>query len=364
MKNIRTKITDIDDTALRASMKAFGWKKEYPAIQDQDGETVVGHRRLRLAKQLDIEPVIKVQHFKDDAARLELQVVSNIGFAEMTVEDRKKVAQQMATDDPRLTQAEIADVLGVSQKTISQDVGNLYQGINQKPAKTARNPKGAGRPRGGTTKSKAEPKPKPLKEKDPERGRVAGVDVKVEPEIWKIFSEKARKEKKSATIKIAELITADVNPAIELASLSLTAQQKLDLAIKQATRRLEVEIEKRVREENLDWIKRQLDRYNENARHYELIINRRGGIMSRADYRSVLSCLHPDRIQDSDLKRRFGHAFNLFTKLEKAVLNEKESPTKPSDLPKTVDELLKRKAEFQAQKRAMKQTKQSVDIRR
>jgi ParB-like chromosome segregation protein Spo0J len=122
----------------------FGWKKDLPAIQDQDGNTVVGHRRLRLAKQLGIEPIIKSHHFKDDVERRELQVASNVGFSEMTKEDRIKVAQQMLTDDPTLTLEEIAVALEVNKSTISRDLNLIVADATiKKPAKTERNPKGA-----------------------------------------------------------------------------------------------------------------------------------------------------------------------------------------------------------------------------
>ena len=43
---------------------------------------------------------------------------------------------------------QIATQLGVQQGTISKDLANLFQGNKSKPAKTASNPKGAGRPKG------------------------------------------------------------------------------------------------------------------------------------------------------------------------------------------------------------------------
>lgn len=160
---------------------------------------------------------------------------------------------------------------------------------------------------------------------------------------------------------IADEAAAKIDPA----TLSLTAQQKLDLAIKQATRRLEAEIEKRVYEDNLHWIQQMLDMYNTNAKQHEALLrSRTKGIMSRADYRSILSCLHPDRVQDEELKKRYEHAFNLFTKLEKSVLSEQDSPTTTSGLPKTAAEFLKRKAEYTARRAANRAAKHSgVQVR-
>ena len=91
-KNIRA-ITGLDDTELRESLKRFGWHKEFPAIADENDVVLVGHRRIRLAKQLDIEPVIKKVTLgkgdEADAERLKLALISNIGGQPMKPDDRK-----------------------------------------------------------------------------------------------------------------------------------------------------------------------------------------------------------------------------------------------------------------------------------
>jgi hypothetical protein len=56
-KNIRS--TKGDDGELRSSMQQFGWIEEFPAMADENGVVLVGHRRLQIAKELGIEPVIK-----------------------------------------------------------------------------------------------------------------------------------------------------------------------------------------------------------------------------------------------------------------------------------------------------------------
>jgi hypothetical protein len=49
---------------------------------------------------------------------------------------------------------QIAAQLGVAQSTITEDLRNLSIVDKLKPAKTASNPKGAGRPKGSKTKAK------------------------------------------------------------------------------------------------------------------------------------------------------------------------------------------------------------------
>ena len=44
---------------LRESMRAFGWIEELPALRDERGVVLVGNRRLAIATELDIDPVVR-----------------------------------------------------------------------------------------------------------------------------------------------------------------------------------------------------------------------------------------------------------------------------------------------------------------
>jgi DNA-binding CsgD family transcriptional regulator len=176
--NIRTTKV-LDDTALREALRG-GWDKALPAIKDEFDNLLVGNRRMKIALKEGIEPVIKVVKFGTgpdaEAARIRLANVSNIGGAPLTVEDRQRQAERLAKSG--LVQEEIAQMLGVSQSTIRDDLRNFnlvgttkLNEAETRPARTARNPKGAGRPKGsgksngkgGTKATKA--KEKPAKEK-------------------------------------------------------------------------------------------------------------------------------------------------------------------------------------------------------
>lgn len=362
----------LSDSELSISLRG-GWDENLPAIKDEHGNLLVGNRRMAIAKRDGIDPVIKVVTFGDgpeaDAARIRLANVSNIGGAPMTKEDRQRQAVRLY--ESGLTMEAIGDMLGVSHKTISLDLAGVIctKGTNQKPAKTETNPKGAGRPKGSGKKAKAAKETKPVvkkiaapaptKTKD-EKGRVAGVDIKVDPEVWREFNDRARGENKSATTLINELVTGTVSPPIDPSTLSLSAQDKLNIAIKQATRKLEVEIEHRVRQENLKWLQKQLDQYNENAAHYEAVMkSRKGGVLTSAEFKLVWSCLHTDS-RKSVSDERLNKAFNLFSKLEKLILSEAESPTKGAGLPKTATDLMRQKAEYQAQRAAERAAKKGT----
>jgi predicted transcriptional regulator len=146
-------------------------------------------------------------------------------------------------------------------------------------------------------------------------------------------------------------------PNVSREELSLTAQQKLDTAIRQKIRQLDVEFERRVQAE--------IRRYSEEillphvtAREMQAnqIIKTRKGIMTRDVYRLILGCLHPDRLASGnaeELKNRYERAFNAFTKLELVLCNESEVPRSgASALPRTWDEMQKAKEAASARRRS------------
>jgi ParB-like chromosome segregation protein Spo0J len=151
-KNIRS-ITGGDDSELRESMKTYGWHNDFPAIVDENDVVLVGHRRLRLAKQLDIKPVIKKLTLgkgdEADAERLKLAIISNIGFKPMTKDDRKRIAEYLY-GKREWTMEAIAKALNVHTSTIGEDLKEFSpRGKNT--------PKGRGRPKGSRKRSGPQP---------------------------------------------------------------------------------------------------------------------------------------------------------------------------------------------------------------
>jgi ParB-like chromosome segregation protein Spo0J len=110
------------DEELRASMRS-GWLPGHPAIIDERGVVLVGHRRLAIAKELGIEPETMKLRFGDgdagDIERLRVAVQSNLGAKEFSKSDRAEIAKYLA--ERGWTQASIAEALHVAQSTISKD---------------------------------------------------------------------------------------------------------------------------------------------------------------------------------------------------------------------------------------------------
>lgn len=378
--NVRN-ISKIDDTQLKASMRKIGWIQECPAIIDEHGVVIVGHRRLKIAKELGIPPVIDKLTFGDgpsgQAKRLELAAASNLGFAKMDKSARKKIAEQFT--EMGWTQKQIADVLDVDRSTVSDDLKGFV--ASHKPDR----PKG-GRPRksaeqvaaekatkekekADAAKAKEEAKAKAkqehldTKEVDPERGRIAGVDVKVEKAVWTEFNKQAQKQKKSATALISELVTGYVDPEVKPEALSMTAQEKLDAATRQYQKRLDQEFERRVQDE----VKRRVDdivlpHWKKKIDEAQKLYARRKGVMDKATFTKIRACLHTDRLAqlldipvaklDPNLAKRYNEATSLFEGLEKLLLDEKDSPTHIGDVPDNLEEWDKAKREVAAARKA------------
>jgi hypothetical protein len=136
-----------------------------------------------------------------------------------------------------------------------------------------------------------------------------------------------------------------INAVIDITPdmLSMTAQQKLETAIRQHKQKLAAQYRLDVVAEAKEFlattIGEQLRKEQKEARR---IMESRKGIMKREAYRKILACLHPDRINqfitDPKLRQAYDEAWHLFRALEKLLLNEKESPTEFIGIPKTVAE--------------------------
>jgi hypothetical protein len=141
---------------------------------------------------------------------------------------------------------------------------------------------------------------------------------------------------------------AGTPPAVRREDLSETAQSKLDRAIKAEVKRLQGEFARAVHEQSKkdadefiksmhpDW-RRKIDFAN------SFKLSREGAYpFTRDEFKKILTCLHPDRIQDDALKARFADAFGTF-KSKESVLVMPEPPTGGPDFPTTADDLIKRR---------------------
>lgn len=372
--NVRLDVSD--DSELRESLATFGWHPELPAIQDEHGVTLVGNRRMRIAEELGIKPVIRPLSFgagsEADAERVKLALVSNLGSAPLTPRDRKRIAEHLF-GERGWTMQRIGEALGVSQRQISSDLEGL-EVTSKPPRPKGGRPKGSGKstvsgdtekrvgvsakPKGGA-KSKGGPKPKdsPVRDRAREVVRAAMMETGGLVDLTKLAKESgvSHSTLKNAVIAERARVEALQEPPVDVNTLSISAKEKLDIAIRQEKKKLQVEFEDAVRAE----VKRRLDDsimpgYQKRLDEYNRVIKARKGIMKRAMFKKILACLHPDRVQDVALKGRYEEAFVEFSKLEIVLCDEKEMPTNAFNVPKSAaewEELKRRATEARRAKR-------------
>jgi hypothetical protein len=150
----------------------------------------------------------------------------------------------------------------------------------------------------------------------------------------------------------------------QLNTLSLTAQQKVDAAIRRQTPKLQNEFDQCLQQSLKEALETTvLPSLRKREQRAFLIERTRRGIMNRATYRKIWACLHPDRVLDVELKERYAEAFNLFQKLEVVLLNEKEDPSPAPAMATTYEELRALRLKAQEERRAKRSTGKSVGVR-
>jgi ParB-like chromosome segregation protein Spo0J len=343
--NVRD-IAGLNDDELRASLKAAGWNKLLPAIKDEHGEVLVGHRRLKIAAEENIDPVIEVHTFGSgpdaDNDRMQLAIVSNTGAAPLTAQDRKRHAERMYSGG--MTMETVGRVLGVSQKTISLDLANYTQGINQKPTKTASNPKGAGRPK-GKPKTRAERAPKAI-EREEKVAVLMDAGLPAAKIAERVGLGVRAVNQAMEHVQIKREAEAEIDPS----TLSITAQEKLATAIRQHQRKLDAAFEQRVLEEcrrRMDEIT--LPHWKKQIDQAKKLYANRSALMSKELFNIIRRGLHPDS-RNSISEKKLAEAFDAFMGLEKFLLNEKDSPTHFGDLPTNLAEWDKMRAKRPAKR--------------
>jgi predicted transcriptional regulator len=281
---------------------------------------------------------------------------------------RKPIAERLYKQG--FTMEQIATQLGVNQSTITRDLKDIYAeriNVEDRGTDTRGRKKSSGRPKG---RRRSKPR-----QTDPVKDKIEaladqGVSSNEIANELGVAGRAVRHELE----RQRERREGQSDPEIDPSTLSLTAQQKLDAAIRQHKRRFDLEFDVRVRAE----MKRLLDEvalpaYAKEIANLERSIRDRRGIMDRATYRKILACLHVERLiqllnisiteLDPALKKRFNEAFTLFTELEKRVLNEKESPTTFRPMPRTYEDLMRMKAKVKAERAAKRAAKTAVDVR-
>jgi hypothetical protein len=184
------------------------------------------------------------------------------------------------------------------------------------------------------------------------RKRAVDTDVSTEKRTGKDGKKyKASKPKAKPQPKVMKQ-----EPDAPTLSLSVSAQQRLEAAIRQHKRKLDLEFEQRVMAECQKRIEETiLPQYSKTYAVYQDVIKARKGVMDRTTYRKILARLHPDCTPDEVSKKRQEEAFHLFSELEKRLLDEKKSPTPTMQMPRTYEEMMAMKRNVSEARKAKRE---------
>jgi len=227
---------------------------------------------------------------------------------------KEKAAADAVAKSPEKSNRVIASEVGVDEKTV------------RKMRKKSTADRSAVEKRTGKDgKVRAMPKPAPPIKAVDEKGRVAGVDIKVHPAVWQAFGVTAQREQKSPTDLINELITGVVEPggADLRVELPKSAQEKLDAAIRQYKRKLDAEhaermrgvdeeVRKRVVAQGKEYVadmKQLRDKAWEDEKHWREMNEQLKHPLTVDQFNLLRKCLHQRGIAAEE--RDFDAAFDL-----------------------------------------------------
>lgn len=376
VKRLRAMIAP-DDTELRESLKVNGWVPQLPAIADEHGVVLVGNRRMRLAKQLGIKPVIQTVVFGKgsdaDVSRVRLASISNIGGAPMTVKDRKRIAEYLYTVLKWTMQA-IGKALGVSKATISGDLVNCSTPEQLKPAVTETNPRGAGRPKGSGKKPAETEGTKPVETKPTEpvakRGKPAvkldrAVEI-VRPLVDAGLPPPSREQQDAHGISHGVFDTAyrmeqaRVNeaPVVDWTTAPEPVKAKIMAAIEKERAKLQATYEVRLNEEANRLAHQlleegQLKAWVKEAKNLAWRISSRKHVLTMKQFNRIRFTLHPDTYKHVEEDER-NELCQLWQESRLLLVGEEEDPMLPKlgRLPETVEDLMKLRAKYQADRKS------------
>jgi len=262
-----------------------------------------------------------------------------------TKERRRPIVEQLAKQG--YTQDAIATQLGVSQKTISNDLETLVSVTNVKgQGKDTRGRKrSTGRPRGG---------PKP--ERRTTTPAIEATAASLVLDQGKTYDQVKQELGLQSVNTVKTAVAREEgrrDPHIDRSELSQTAQQKLDAALRQHKAKFEASFYERVNARVNEFVNEAiLPDWKKKIAEAHKLYEKRRALMDKETFNTIRRALHPDSRQSiSDAK--LGHAFDAFMALEKYLLNEKDSPTAFGDtLPRTWADWERAKQKATAERRA------------
>lgn len=320
-------------TKYNAARKALAEARSIDEVKDMRDQAVAMGHYARMAGDREMEA---------DAAEIRMRAERRLG---------EMIAEQKATVGLAKGAKGIGPIAGY-QKTHNGPPTLADAGIDKNLAnrarKAARLSEQAFMERVAAMRGDAKDRKKKPKREPGIVQRQASVNVR--PDDWEAFKSQAHAEGTTAAEKLGRVVAG---PEIGRDDLSMSAQKKLDAALLRYKRDLDASLEKKVREMVTAELERLvMDYYREKVDQYQRVINAHKGLMPRATYRLILSCLHPDS-RKSVSDEKLAAAMNAFLVREVTLCQkDPDEQNRMADWPRTREELAARRAAKQAKDRA------------
>jgi len=326
-----------DRAALKASLVEYGFNSTNPIIVYADRNQIVdGRTRWTIEKELDRDreiPVAFVQ-FPDDEAAKKFALSQNLGRRQLTREQRDQMINDLVIDGWNVK--DLAEMFGISESAVTKITAETRDLIEEE-----RNKKIVALADEGKTQ------------------RQVAEHVGVNPAtVNRVLQKRTNSEiatdgswlnKKPAgepVVKPTEVdplkITAvDTGPK-EDDKIQRQVAKKVEQALKVERRKLDKEFDVKVREAADAFVNQNiLPVYGKRIELAEQIIAAHKGVMTKAQYRKVLSVLHPDSTQDEEHKKKLAAVFDMFKSLEAVLIEPKTAEIEA--LAATVEEFTAKK---------------------
>lgn len=229
-------------------------------------------------------------------------------WASLSTADRKAQRKSIAETlyKQSFTMEAIATQLGVSIKTISRDLVNFVAVTNSKPAKTASNPKGAGRPKGGGKRGRRH---KPRDGEDQAAALLMLDEGKTREEAAQATGLRQNVVQLSMERELGRRETLNqLLDAAAAANFSEKGKLKIEDAIRIHKTRLDKQFDQRVNEE----VRRRIDaadnatrEQNKQLRLENINLQRivgQNGVFTKTQFRQMQMLCHPDNSASPQLR--------------------------------------------------------------
>lgn len=340
-----------DRASLRSSIVANGFTVTQPIIvYSGKNEIVEGRTRWSILKELKYEDQVPVAfvEFPDDAAAKRFALAQNLGRRHLTRGQRDQMMNDLTLEGYEVK--ELAAMFGVSDSLVTKitsDARSLLEDErNRKIVALVDEGKKQTEVAEQVGVNAATVSRVMQKRNNSEIAKDGSSWLSARPAVEAVVKPTEINPLKitSTEADAPEVPAIPAEPTKEQIKIDKMVNRRVDAALKTERKALEKAVADRVAEGVEKFIQTNvLPTYGKRIELAEQIVRAHGkGIMSKAQFRKVLSCLHPDNAQDEEQKKKLSAVFDMFKAFEALLVEPKIIDLEP--LTAVVEEFVAKKA--------------------